>query len=800
MPGVLSAIGNTVSEALSGAGGEMGRRSVEALAGFVYRMRSAAETGGAPDPGASGVDPGFLPVTEAEQRALAAEFGAYARRHPDFARDLVRWARECGWLVPGFIAAVAHTASCPQTLEPVTAAFTDRDFVLATITRLLDEDDKPAGAPVTVLLTGPGGIGKSATAGHCAHQLKNRFPDGQLFMDMAGESGTARRTPSEALVDFLDVLGVRPGNVPVGTQQQAQLFRDCTAGRRLLVVLDDVHEYDQIKPLLPASSGCLVIVTSRSRLDQLVADRGAHPITLGPLSTTDSVRLLTRIAGPERMAGDDRTARALAAQCGGIPLALCTTGARFAMREHLTPQTVLREMSEWAGGPRGEAPFTDGPGPHDVIHRAYEVSYAHLTPQAALLYRMAGTWAWPSITTGPAARVADLPEATTRALLEELAAVHLLEETEEERYRLHDRAREHARTRARTQDGEAALAAAVRRTAAWYLRFAAAADFRVIPSRWHLGPAYRTLALPDGRDPYDARAALKELRQERDNLAAAVRAAAHHRFDDLVWQLCEAMWGLHLRLGFHDQWIEIHRLGLAAARRWADEQPEDQRMVGRMLVQLGFAYMQRGQTDDATTLFQEAAAEDATIGHHRGQATAIECLGLLHLQQNDGPEAERQFREAQRILRRIRPGGDGYEDLPRALALLAHHIGRALRQQRRYADAADLLHEALAQFRAMVQPDLYNEGRVYMSLGETYRDAGDLHRARICLDKAIETMDQEGAELQHADAAELRASCAEDLGYLDDAAEDLYTAATLYEKGGDLVSLARVRIRLARMA
>ncbi|MGO4422486.1 tetratricopeptide repeat protein, partial [Streptomyces sp. MCAF7] len=285
---------------------------------------------------------------------------------------------------------------------------------------------------------------------------------------------------------------------------------------------------------------------------------------------------------------------------------------------------------------------------------------------------------------------------------------------------------------------------------------------------------------------------------ERENLAAAVRAAEHHGFDELAWQLCEAMWGLHLRLGFHEQWVETHLKGVAAARRSAAEFG-DPRAEGRMLVQLAFAHMGRESWAEAEEALVNAAAADKRAGHHRGQASAVEALGLLRLKQWRYPEAQRSFAEAGQVLGRIRPGDDGARDVPRALALLDHHTGRALRGQERYAEAVRQLHDALAHFRALPEPDLYNEGRVYMSLGETHLDAGDAEAARVCLDEAIATMDREGAELQHADAAEMRARCARALA--DPAAEaaDLRTAEALYETAGDEASVERVRTWLAEI-
>jgi tetratricopeptide (TPR) repeat protein len=214
-----------------------------------------------------------------------------------------------------------------------------------------------------------------------------------------------------------------------------------------------------------------------------------------------------------------------------------------------------------------------------------------------------------------------------------------------------------------------------------------------------------------------------------------------------------------------------------------------------MLVQLAFACMGLGRLEEAEVAIVRAAAADERAGHHRGRATALEVLGLLRLKQWKYPEAQGCFRQAQQVLALIRPGDDGESDVPRAQALLEHHIGRALRGQGLLADADRVLQGALARFRALDPPDLYNQGRVHMTLGETHLDAGQPALARAFLDHAIATMGNEGAELHHADAAELRARCARELGSPAAEADDLRTAAALYEKGGDQLSAARVRAR-----
>ncbi|EST33350.1 hypothetical protein M878_13105 [Streptomyces roseochromogenus subsp. oscitans DS 12.976] len=800
----LSAVGTVVSGALSGAGGEAGRRTSERLYDLLSRGRRAgADAEANSGPGEGGSRHPTLPVTEDAQTAAARQLLELARSSPEFAREVTEWVREASWLSPRTVPAVAHAASRPQMLPPATPVFTDRAEVLAWLRGLLDEEGRTPGAPAIAVLTGPGGIGKTAAVVRCAFELMDRFPDGVLFADLAGASdGTALR-PSDVLARFLERLGVPAAMVPGDEARQRDLYLDCTAGRRMIVVLDNARGDAQVIPLLPASPECLVLVTSRYRQGLLVSRHGARPHALGPLSTEDAVTLIRRVAGSGRPAAPDAVVQAVAQGTGGIPLALCTTGAGLAVREHLTWERVARQLSDRSHGHDLGGALMGEPAPDasaDPVRAVQDVSYGQLAPDCAAFYRAIAVWPWPTVTVLCAAQAAGVSEDEARALLERLARVHLLEEVGEERYRFHDLTRAHAHGLAEAEDGHGRMAAAVRRVAVAHLRFAAGLDFRVMPLRWRLGPAYQALTVPEHRDPEDGKRALADLRAERENLAAVIRAAAHHGFDDLVWQLCEAMWGLHLLLGFHAQWIDTHLLGVEAARRGAEEFG-DPRAVGRMWTQLAFAHMGAGQVTEAADALTQARAADRACGHHRGEATAVEALGLLRLRQWEFGAAQRCFEEAQEILRRIGPGEDGAEDVPRATALLAHHIGRAQTKRGDFAAAIARLNDALARFRRLPGGgDAYNAGRVYMSLGDAHLDAGDAEQARVCLDEAVKAMTEAGAGLQLADAVEARARCHRRSDRPAEETEDLRTAAVSYEEHGNHIGLARVRARLAELA
>ncbi|MEV5594333.1 tetratricopeptide repeat protein [Streptomyces sp. NPDC052496] len=705
--------------------------------------------------------------------------------------------------------AIVPGAPVPRTLPPVTRHFVDRDAVLAEVTRLLDEalptggadGAGDAGAPLVVVLWGPGGVGKTATALRLAAALRGRFGEGELYADLRGASAATAAGPSEVLLRFLRDLGVHRDWLPAEPDAQESTFRSVTAGRRILTVLDDAHSAAQVRPLLAASPASLAIVTSRTDLSRLVIEYGAHTIRLGPLRTPDAVGLLARLGGT------GPGVEAVARRCGGMPLALCAIGARAAGRQQPDWERLEREMDTSREDDRG----------HDGNRAAMDAAYGHLSEATARLFRLASLRPWRHVTPGAAAAAAGTSEDTASTLLAELAGARLLEIAtggegaartalledatgEEEtvraapdnpdkgpgqaRYRFHDLWRQYAERRALTQDGIAGAAAAVRRTLLWYVRAAAAADACVLPGRWHLGPAYTRLA---GRPAAytDGLSALAWLRDERENLTEAVRAAADHGLDDLTWQLCEAMWGLHLRLGFHQQWISTHRLGVEAAVRCAEECPEAE---GRMRAQLGFAYLGLAEYRQAREQFERAAAADRRAGHVRGQATAVESLGLLQLKQERWSDAAECFRSARSLARQV---GD-----PRALALLEHHLGRSLQGMGRHDEAIGQLLHARELIRAL--PDPYNEARVLMSLGRTLLDAGRAEEAGEPLGRAASVMAAEGSVVQQADLAELRADRAARTGDTAGEIRHLRTALDCHERTGSPRTGA-VRARLDRV-
>ncbi|KUJ68384.1 hypothetical protein ACZ90_19105 [Streptomyces albus subsp. albus] len=827
MAAVAAAIQTAGSGALTGAAGEAGRRAWESLAALSRRavrrdgrpgQGDGTDGGGTAEPDEGSGDGAQQPAPQGarEYAELAAALLARAAADRDFAGELARWLRE----VDGLRRAAdtpAPRPSGPRLLPAGPAHFTDRDDHLRRLTGQLET------GPRIAVISGTGGIGKTAAALHWAHAMRSRFPDGQLHVDLRGASAASALAPSDVLVRFLHRLGVRPHLVPPGLEEQAELFRDRTAELRLLVLLDNAHSAAQVIPLLTAAPAGFTLVTSRRPLPELVSRYGAGTLRLGPLSAEDSERLMVRIVGEESFTRQRRRAESVVRRCAGVPLALCTTGARATVGEDLDWDRLDREFADWERDRREGDPVSDpfdrtrpgaadpagpdgtpagpdpldrapaapgGPGrtsddvspdPADGVEAAAELAYRGLSPSAARLYRLLGLCPWPSVPLGAAAALTGEEPSAVRPLLRELTAVRLLEDTGEERYRCHDVLRGHAARQAAQEPGGAA---AVRRAVLWYLRLAAEHDARVIPGRWRLGPVYERLS---GSAPTDPARALEALRRERQNLAEAVRAAEDRGFDDLVWQLCEAMWGFHLRLGFPELWAATHRRGAAAAQRCGDRRAE-----GRIRTQLAFALMGLGRYEDAERELRAASAADQAAGHFRGQATAVESLGLLRLKQWRWDEAAELFAAARGLLGRIGPGQEGAPDVPRATALLEHHIGRALRGRGRYEEAFEQLRRARVAFAGLAERDRYNEARVLMSLAETQLAAQRPAAARGTLEEALTVLASEGAALQRADAAELSARCARETGDLTAARRLLDLARSVHLDLGDAGAVARI--------
>ncbi|RKN10604.1 AAA family ATPase [Streptomyces radicis] len=732
-PAIIAALANAM---VTGAGQEAGRVSVAPLAALLGRMRRGRRADGDDGPPPEPTD------DPAEMRRLAEAIVERARDDEEIAALLRRFARE-------------ETPERLAVIEPPYASFVNRDEAIAQVRELVAEAPE---RPRLLLIVGEAGIGKSALAVRLAQELDDLLPGDQLHVDLRGHAPDEALTPSAAATDLLYKLGSYPGTVGPGFAEQRALLQRRLRGNRALVILDNAESPEQVDQLVVGGPGSLFVVTTRHRMPSLVGTYGARVLLLGPLADTHVERLLIEDGRVDPGALAAPEARELVRRCGGHPARVWDVVAQLAHGERL--EEIARAG---AGG---------DPWPDPVERR-----YLALGPAAARLHRLLGQLPPVVQGAGPVAALAGLAdEAEAEALLTELAERRLVEVSRPEgprRYQQTADAHRHAVTLA-DPDAEAA----VERWLARCLATAVEAEVSVMRGRWYVGAVARAQARSE--PVHSRKRALDLLLTERAVLVAAVRTAAERERFALVWQLCEAMWGLHLRRGFHEDCLRTHALGIGAALAVGDS-----RALARTRVQRGFSLMALGQLNAAEADFRAAFAAERD-DHPRGRATALESLGLLRLRQRRFADALDLFHEALTFAERA---GD-----PRALALLAHHVGRARYGAGTYPEALRQLDAALAEMRALPTPDRYNEARVLTSLGEARLAAGDRAGARGPLDAALAIMaDEEGALIQEAAITELRARCEDDA---ERRRELWQRARQVHKTTGDIAGEERVQALL----
>ncbi|MFF3331105.1 BTAD domain-containing putative transcriptional regulator [Streptomyces sp. NPDC002888] len=395
-----------------------------------------------------------LAAYEGVRRLLAEELGVSpgAELAAAHTRVLRQELRPTGLASgPGTRAAppeVSEPVVRPAQLPPDLMVFTGRRAELGSLLEVTEAAVDSAGAPATVLIGGMAGIGKTTLAVRWAHEVADRFPDGQLFVELRGfDPSRAPLDPAEALRCMLAALGVPPGRLPSGLDALAGLYRSVLSGRRLLVLLDDAFETDQVRPLLPASPGCLTLVTSRNGLPSLVAS-GAHPLRLGLPSAADARAVLALRTGPERLAAEPAAADEIIARCGRLPLALAVVAARATGRPDFPLTAIAAELRE----SRGSLDAFAGPAGAADARLAFASSYRCLPPESARLFRLLSLHPGPDLTPDTVAALAGLTARTARLILDDLADAHLVTEHAPGRYAPHDLLRVFAAELTEAQD------------------------------------------------------------------------------------------------------------------------------------------------------------------------------------------------------------------------------------------------------------------------------------------------------------------------------------------------------------
>ncbi|MFJ4922380.1 AfsR/SARP family transcriptional regulator [Streptomyces sp. NPDC088725] len=693
--------------------------------------------------------------------------------------------------------------ACPAQLPADLATFAGRHTALDRTRALL-----PAGghAPATVVISaigGMAGIGKTTLAVHWAHEIADRFPDGQLYINLRGFDPTGSVvTPEEAIRTFLDALGVPPMRIPTGLAAQAALYRSMLAQRRVLVLLDNARDTEQVRPLLPGSPGCVVIVTSRNKLTGLIAGEGAHPLTLDQLTPGEAHDLLARRLGAERLAADPKAADEIIARCARLPLALAIVAAHAAGCPDFPLSAIAGELRDSNGSLDA---FAGGDDITTDVRTVFSWSYKALSAPAARLFRLLGLHSGPDVSAPAAAGLAGLPLRETRFLLAELTRAHLLTERFPGRYTLHDLLRVYAAERVGAEESARERERAVERLLAWYLHTADAAYTHITPRRLRI----RLDPLPDACRPlvfttYEQ--ALDWCETERANLVTAVNQAAASGHPGIAWRLPAVLWGFfYLRSHVHD-WVDTAAAGLAAARAARHSRGEAQ-----ALADMAAALRSASRLEEAIDHLHQAMVAYRELGDADGRGSAVANLGDLYLQTGRLAKAVEYTRRGLVVERAIGTVwgegillsnlGDAYQRLGRfdeavacleeSLAILRDSgnrwvegvaldiLGTIHRRLHRYDESVEYYQQALTTHRDV--GNRWGEGHTLGHLGDVHLEADEPEAARVSWRQALAIF----VDFNHPDAEQVR----ERLGRLaggptEDRAEGRAGGATEDRAGG----------------
>jgi tetratricopeptide (TPR) repeat protein len=624
---------------------------------------------------------------------------------------------------------------------------------------------------VVVAVSGTAGVGKTALAVRWAHRVRDRFPDGQLYVNLRGyDPGDAAMPASEALSVLLTALDVPPPVVPTHLDAKAAFYRSALANRQMLIVLDNARDAEQVRPLLPASPGCVVVITSRSQLAGLAATDGAQLFNLDLLSTGEAHQLLTARLSPLRVGGEPAAAGRIISACSHLPLALAIAAARALARPDLSLTALADDLTD----ARLDA-FTTGEPAADA-RAVFSWSYRALTPPAARLFRLLGLHPGPDFGEASAASLAGLPPGETRAAIDELLRSHLLAHRGPDRFGFHDLLRAYARELADRHDTGPAADHALGRLYEYYLHHAQGAARTLCAHRPNLGDTTPRDAVVVERLT-DLDQAQAWMTRECGTLVAAVGHAAARGLDRQAWQLAWTIGFFLERVGWWTEWTDTAAIGLVAARKLEDqygeallydsfgdamthlgelaqarlylrqaralyEQLSNHGGIASIEVKLAIVCFRAGAATRALHHAWRATAVFNTIGDHVGQAHALHAIAWYHVEVADYPQAV-AFGERSVELHRL--VGD-----VRRLAGSLDTLGLAYHRAGKSAAAVRCITESVEGFRRV--GDRYLTAACLVHLADSQQAIGDLAGARASYTESLALYQQ----LRRPDAEEPR--------------------------------------------
>jgi DNA-binding SARP family transcriptional activator len=567
----------------------------------------------------------------------------------------------------------------PRELPGPVPQFTGRAAELADLTGMLER----AGAqrPRTLVISaiaGMAGVGKTALALQWAHQVADRFPDGQLHVNLRGYDPGQPMPAADALAGFLRSLGLAEAEIPAETAERAARYRSLLAGRRMLIVIDNARDADQVRPLLPGSPSCAAVVTSRDALTGLVARDGARRLDLDLLPPADAVALLRALIG-ERVDAEPEATATLAGYCGRLPLALRVAAERAVA----SPRVSLADATSQLADQHERLDLLDAAGDRLTAARAvFWWSVRHLDDEAARAFRLLGLHPGTGFDAYAAAALTDTTLRQARWLLDRLARAHLIQRAGKGRYGMHDLLRAYAADQAAGRDSELERRAALTRLFDHYLAIAAVAAGTLFPG----DPDQPALPGPAGPVPpvTSPAAALAWLDGQRSTLVAVAAHAADHGWPGHAIGLAGTIFR-YLDVGHFTDAAAMHGHARRAAVRAGDRAAE-----AAALTMLGAADAARGRLRQATSHLEQALAMCREDGDRIGEARALGNLGMAGYCQGRYQQATGCHQKALAIY--LEAGDHAGE------ARELHGLGVVDLRQGRYEQAAGHLRRSLALF------------------------------------------------------------------------------------------------------
>jgi DNA-binding SARP family transcriptional activator/tetratricopeptide (TPR) repeat protein len=649
----------------------------------------------------------------------------------------------------------------PAELPAPPRGFAGREPELAWLDGLRTSADGTA--PVIGVVAGPAGIGKSALAVLWGSRNAELFPDGVLHVAMRGfDQRRPPLDPAEALARFLLALGVAVHDVPADVGDRAALYRTLLAGRRVLVVIDDARDAEQVRPLLPGGGTSLVLVTSRRRLDGLVAD-GARLLVLDILSAAAAERVVEHVAGAPRDAEESVARARLVELCGYLPLALRIAGARLVVRPQWTAMDLVAELADERGRLAGLG-LADETG----VRAALDVTVRGLDPDQVSALALLGVFPGQWFDVYAVAALCGTTVAGARERLHGLAESFLVVEVDADLFGVHDLVRLFARDQLDGAGEPVDAVAALRELLRYYLVAADSArrHLRTIPDGLTPATEFPDLARPDLPD---RAAALDWFEREWPTLLACAAAGAEAGCHDLVWRLARIAGEYRRVRPRRDDWEWLVGVGLDSARAAGDGRGEVLVLLNRLVMLSRFGAAPESIADAERSVKIAADLDDPHI-------LAMACNGL-----SSAHFTARRYREAlagyERALELARRAGNRVTE-----ANLLNNIAQAHLNLDDPAAAVAPQRAAVAAYREV--GDLGFVGLALANLAELEHATGEFAAAAANADEAVSLAELNGQTLTEAFGREVLARVRRDLGDIAAAKAELRLAVELYEQVG----------------